>query len=77
MQIGIVTVLSSEKNLKNMNKESIQQKIAILKCPRFWREQTNAVNLRTNSWKGHANYDENGGIYLKTIIKSVRKRMNV
>ena len=51
VQAGTVTVLSSEKGFKKMNDERIQKKIAILKCPRFWREQTNAVNLRTNSSK--------------------------
>ena len=55
VQSRIVTMLSNDEDLQKMNDERIQKKIAILKCPRFWREQTNAVNLRTNSLKGHVN----------------------
>ena len=77
VQAGTVTVLSSEEELKKMNDERIQKKIAILKCPRFWREQTNAVNLRTNSLKGHVNYDVEWGYLYENDCQICKKRMNV
>ena len=35
----------------------MQEKISILKCPKFWREQTDKLNLRTNSFGGRVNYE--------------------
>ena len=32
---GAMTMLSNEKHLQKMNKENIEKKLAILKCPRF------------------------------------------
>ena len=40
-----------------MNDVETQRQIAILKYPRFWRSSTNADNLKTNSFRGHVNYD--------------------
>ena len=48
MQSGTVTVLSSEEELKRMKERKMQEKISILKCPRFWRERESGQNLRTN-----------------------------
>ena len=50
-------MLSSEEDLKKMNDERIQKKIAILKCPKFWRKPVDVVNLRTNSFEGRTKYD--------------------
>ena len=74
VQGGTVTVLSNEEDLKKMNDERIQKKIAILKCPRFWREQTNAVNLRTNSLKGHVNYDVEWGYLYENDCQICKKK---
>ena len=52
MQSGTVTVLSSEEELKRMKEKTMQEKISILKCPRFWREPKTDQNLRTNLLKG-------------------------
>ena len=56
MQSGTVTMLFSEKELPKMNDAEEQKKIAALKCPRMWRESTDATNLRTNFSKGRVNY---------------------
>ena len=61
------------------------EKIAILKCPKFWREDTNAVNLRTNSLRGDIKYDiEWGHLYnsdcqlckIKNECKGICKHKN-
>ena len=44
-----------------MNDAKVQQKIAVLKCPRFWRQSANSSNLRTNSLRGHVHYDTEWG----------------
>ena len=67
-------MLSSEEDLKKMNDERIQKKIAILKCQRFWREQTNVVNLRTNSLKGHVNYDVEWGYLYENDYQICKKK---
>ena len=62
MQAGTVTVLSNEAELSRMNNAETKKKIAILKCPRYWRQETNdAVNSRTNLSKGHVKYEEEWG----------------
>ena len=35
MQAGTVTVLSSEQELKRMKERTMQEKISVLKCPKF------------------------------------------
>ena len=57
MQSGTVTVLSNEEDSQKMNEARMQKKISILKCPKFWRQRTDATNLRTNYLKGHVKYD--------------------
>ena len=52
MQSGMVTMLSSEEELRKMNDAKEQKKIVVLKCPRMWRESIDAANLRTNFPKG-------------------------
>ena len=52
MKARIVTMLSSEEELKIMNDAKFEQKIAILKCPKFWRQSADSSNLMTNSLKG-------------------------
>ena len=57
-------MLSGEEDLERMKERKMTEKIAILKCPKLWREDTNAVNLRTNSFKGDVKYDiEWGHLY--------------
>ena len=52
MQAGTVTVLSSETELKRMTERTMQEKISVLKCPKFWRESKDNQNLRTNLLEG-------------------------
>ena len=75
MQFSIVTILSSEEDLQAMNAQKMQEKISILKCPRFWRSQTNAVNLRTNFFKGDVKYDVEWG-HLYNSDCQICKRKN-
>ena len=53
VQAGTVTVLSSEVELEQMKNAEAQNKIPILKCPKFWRIKRNdRMNLRANSFEG-------------------------
>ena len=61
MQSGMVTMVSSEEELQKMNDAEEQKKIAIVKCPRIWRESTDAENLRKNFSKGRVNYEVEWG----------------
>ena len=61
MQSGTMTVLSSEGELKRMKERKMQEKISILKCPRFWRERESDQNLRTNFLKGDVKYEVKWG----------------
>ena len=57
VKAGTVTVLAGEEQLRKMNETEVQDKIAILKCPKFWRvaDQTEqGQNSWTNSFKGRA-----------------------
>ena len=56
-----VTVLSSEDELLRMNEGETRKKIAILKCPRFWKTTADVSNSRTNSFKEGVNYDTTWG----------------
>ena len=52
-----VTILARAEQLRKMNETEVQDKIAILKCPKFWRvaDQTEqGQNSWTNSFKGRA-----------------------
>ena len=86
VQAGTVMALSTEEDLKRMKERKMTEKIAILKCPRLWREESNAVNLRTNYWKGDVKYDiEWGHLYnsdcqlckFKNECKSICKHKNL
>ena len=37
VKAGTVTVLAGEEQLRQMNETEVQDQIAILKCPKFWR----------------------------------------
>ena len=55
-------MLSSETELSRMSDAETKKKIAILKCPRYWRQETNdVVNSRTNLLKKHVKYEEEWG----------------
>ena len=50
-------VLTGEEQLSKMNETEVQDKIAILKCPKFWRvtdQIEQGQNSWTNSFKGRA-----------------------
>ena len=66
MQAGTVMVLSSEMELKQMKERKMQEKISILKCPKFWRESKGDQNLRTNLLKGDVKYEVKWGHLYKT-----------
>ena len=61
VQSGTVTVLSSEEELQKMNDAEEQKKIVVLKCPRMWRESTDAANMRTTFSKRRVNYEVKWG----------------
>ena len=54
-----MTTLAGEEQLRTLNETEVQNKIAILKCPRFWRLTENNGNQK-NSWtiffKGHVQW---------------------
>ena len=75
MQAGTVTVLSSETELKRMKERTMQEKISVLKCPKFWRETKNDQNLRTNLLKGDVKYEIKWGHLYKTDC-DICKRKN-
>ena len=75
MQAGTVTVLSSELELKRMKERTMQEKISVLKCPKFWREINNDQNLRTNFLKGDVKYEIKWGHLYKTDC-DICKRKN-
>ena len=57
MKAGTVTILAGEEQLRKMNEIELQNKIAILKCPKFWRvagQNETRQNSWTNSFKGRA-----------------------
>ena len=75
VQSGTVTVLSAEQELKCMKDSMIQIQISILKCPRFWKTQTKATNLRPKSFDGGVNYKSEWG-YLYDNDCEICKRKN-
>ena len=65
VQAGTVTVLTSEMELEQLKKADVQEKISILKCPKFWRIKTNdtvnstAISLKR--WEKYVQYEEQWG----------------
>ena len=55
----------------------MQEKISVLKCPKFWRETKNDQNLRTNLLKGDVKYEIKWGHLYKLIAISVNVKINV
>ena len=51
-----MTVLAGEEQLRQMNESEDKNKIAILKCPKFWRAAGDAANSWTNSFRGHVEW---------------------
>ena len=57
VKAGTVIVLAEEEQLRKMKETEVQDKIAILKCPKFWRvayQTEQGPNSWTNSFKGRA-----------------------
>ena len=57
VKAGTVTVLAGEDQLKTMQATEVQNKISILKCPKFWKvadQSGQGLNSWTNSFKGRA-----------------------
>ena len=77
MRAGTVTVLSGEEDLKGLREEVVEKKISILKCPKFWRENAESVNLRINSLKRHVKYYTEWGYLYSNDCESVKVKMNV
>ena len=61
MQVGTVTILFGEEELKRMKEKRMEKQIGILKCPKFWRSAVNESNLRTNFVKGDVKYEVQWG----------------
>ena len=66
VQSGTVTMLSGEKELECMKENKIQKQISILKCPKFWRENSGMQNLRASSFQGHEKYEAQWGYLYST-----------
>ena len=49
-------VLAGEEQLKAMNESEDKNKIAVLKCPKFWRVARDATNWCTNSFEGRVSW---------------------
>ena len=52
VKAGTVTVISAEDKLRQLQEDSVQKSITILKQPRFWSSHKPVQNLRANSFKG-------------------------
>ena len=74
MQLSTVIVLSSEEELKQMKERKMQEKISILKCPRFWRERESDQNLQTNFLKGDVKYEGKWGNLYKTDCENCKRK---
>ena len=57
-----------------MKEEGIQRKIAIFKCPKFWKESGERPNLRPNSKKGQRSLILSGDICTIMTLKSVNEK---
>ena len=52
VKAGTVTVISAEDKLHQLQEDSVQKSITILKQPRFWSSHKPVQNLRANYFKG-------------------------
>ena len=52
MNVGTVTVLSSEEELDKLKDERVRSSISVLKAPKFWKGQDARINSRANLQKG-------------------------
>ena len=64
MKIGIVTVLVGEEELTKMNEAEVKWKMSILKCPKFWKMQTDAANSRSNLFERDLQYEQEWGLFV-------------
>ena len=78
MHAGTVTVLSSDMEVQRLKKADVQEKISILKCPKFWRIKTNdTVNSRANSLKRrekNVQYEEEWGYLYHTDCRFCKNK---
>ena len=58
VQSGTVTVLSGEEELQCMKDKQMGRQISILKCPKFWKMQTDATNSRSNLLERDVKYEQ-------------------
>ena len=56
VKAGTVTVLEGEEQLKAMNESEDKNKIAVSKCPKFWKVAEDATNSWTNSFEGRVSW---------------------
>ena len=56
VKVGTVMVLVGEEQLKAMNESEDKNKIAVLKCPKFWKVARDATNSWTNSFEGRVSW---------------------
>ena len=70
-------MLSGEQELKCMKEKRMQGQISILKCPKFWRESSEQLNLRANSLRGREQFDIEWGYLLIQNVVFVNGKTNV
>ena len=51
-----MTVLAGEEQLKTMNESEDKNKIAVLKCPKFWKVAEDTTNWWMNSFEGRVSW---------------------
>ena len=56
VKAGTVTVISSEDKLRQLQEDSVQKSITVLKQPQFWSSIKSTQNLRANSFKGRVQW---------------------
>ena len=56
VKAGTVMVLAGEEQLKAMNESEDKNKIAVLKCPKFWKVAEDTTNSWTNSFEGRVSW---------------------
>ena len=69
-------MLFGEEQLKCAKERRVQNKFAILKCPKFWRDGSEVPNLRTNSFKGPEKYEAQW-VYLYNTTCDICKLENI
>ena len=72
MKSGTVTVLAGTEELTKMNELTMQNTISILRCPRFWRD--NSIS-RSKSSKGDVQNEKQWG-YLYNMDCELCKKNN-